>query len=340
MTFQEEDQDRLQILCGLAASQFEAVAKSHFFFHLFFASLIACEIFFLALAYGALGHSLTVAVIIAGLFMTSFSYVILHLYNQVKKPEQLAELRDQFTESCQHLTHYQEGQMLSHLHLGHCLEDLALYLDKREYQFYEAPTRLPFLQAALEKFSCYWHWKDVHQFREMLLFVAIDEHVKRIKLSPMSLEAHAGLAACYVLLSALYADPRGDEDPDLWIPPERLSDTMQEKYRRSAQKAIEEFKILKEYAPDEPWVHEQLASSYRDLQMPDAAIAEYESILKLKPQDRETAFNLGILYMQMGENAKGLKIYQTLKAERFLKADNLLAFYSAHQSLDLEPTCP
>ena len=38
-------------------------------------------------------------------------------------------------------------------------------------------------------------------------------------------------------------------------------------------------------------------------------ITEYETILKLCPEDKQILFRLGILCFQQGENALGLQIY-------------------------------
>src|SRR5262249_17342472 len=150
------------------------------------------------------------------------------------------------------------------------------------------PSFLKTLTPTLEKFSCFCHWKDLHKIKELLLTHAIEEHIKVVKCEPTNLEVHAALANAYVMLSSLYADPRKYEgyDEERWIPPERYSTEMQILFRATAERAIEEFKILNDYAPDDPWVHVQLAYSYHDLQMPEEEIREYELVLKLRPQDK------------------------------------------------------
>ncbi len=112
-------------------------------------------------------------------------------------------------------------------------------------------------------------------------------------------------------------------------PPKKYSKSFKQKFRLTAEKAIEEFKILSDYAPHDPWVHAQLAYSYRDLQMPKEEIKEYEAILQLCPDDKETLFKLGKLYFEQGQNAKGLKIYETLKFSHYKKAESLIHFYGA-----------
>ena len=129
--------------------------------------------------------------------------------------------------------------------------------------------------------------------KELLLLTAIDEHFKMIEVEPTNLEIHASLANVYVMLSNVYSDPRKQEghEEDLWIPSGRLSTEMQQKFRAAAERAIEEFKILKDYAPDDPWVHAQLAYSYHDLQMPLEEIREYEILLRLSLKIKRLCLN-------------------------------------------------
>jgi len=100
-----------------------------------------------------------------------------------------------------------------------------------------------------------------------------------------------------------------------------------------AERAIEEFKVLNDYAPNDPWVHAQLAYSYHDLQMPKEEIKEYETILKLNPGDRDTLYKLGLLYFQEGMNAQGLRIYEELKRSHYKKAESLMENYGSYNPL-------
>jgi tetratricopeptide (TPR) repeat protein len=128
-------------------------------------------------------------------------------------------------------------------------------------------------------------------------------------------------------------DPRKfhDFDEERYVPEERHSPEMEAKFRVTAERAIEEFKILNDYAPDDPWVHVQLAYSYHDLQMPQEEIREYEIVLALRPNDKETLFKLGMLYFQQGMNAKGLRIYEALKETHYKKAESLIKFYGSYE---------
>jgi tetratricopeptide (TPR) repeat protein len=102
---------------------------------------------------------------------------------------------------------------------------------------------------------------------------------------------------------------------------------LEKKFRQASERAIEEFKIISDYAPNDPWVHLQLAYSYRDLNMPLEEIQAYETILRINPTDKEALFKLGTLYFQQGMNAKGLQVYEELKRANFSKVENLIKYY-------------
>jgi hypothetical protein len=52
-----------------------------------------------------------------------------------------------------------------------------------------------------------------------------------------------------------------------------------------------------------------------------------ETLLTLRPQDKEILYQLGILYFNQGMNAKGLQTYEELKKANFKKAEDLISSY-------------
>jgi tetratricopeptide (TPR) repeat protein len=331
----EEDkahyQDHLNKAVEVIFRKFDRLMQRHAAFNILFLFVCSIEIILLAAFFTFFAQSLILALILAVVFFTFFAYFTLRLYFQTMKPEQLKEMRDRYITACKGLINYQEGTSEHHLALASACCKLANRLHGREYLFYRPPSWLDILSPYMEKFSCWLHWQDVHLMKELLLQSSVNEHIKLIKCSPISLEAHAALANAYVMLSGLYIDPRQMEgyDDDRWIPPDKYNEVFDSKFRAIAERAIEEFKILSEYAPDDPWVHSQLAYSYHDLQMPLEEIREYETIKKLVPDDKDNLYKLGILYFQQGLNAKGLRVYEELKKAHYKKAESLIKFYGA-----------
>lgn len=302
-------------------------------FNLAFLLLATLEIALFLSFFALLSQSTLLAFTLAIFFLTLFSYFVLRLYVQTKRPEQLLDLCEEYLRRCREIIRYQEGIPEHHIALANAAHKFAANLHEREYHFFSPPPFLKPLAPTLEKFSCFCYWKDLHRLKELLLLTSVEEHLKVVQCEPTNLEVHAALANAYVMLSSLYADPRKyhDYDEERWVPPERTSEEMQAKFRTIAQRAIEEFKILNDYAPDDPWVHVQLAYSYHDLQMPIEEISEYEIVLKLRPNDPDTLFKLGMLYFQQGMNAKGLSIYEMLRHAHHKKAESLIKFYGSYE---------
>jgi hypothetical protein len=325
--------DQLQIIVKPATARFQKILKSYVLFNLFFCSLITIEIAYFFIHITALLQSFILAIHLSLIFVTFFSYFTLRLYFQTRTTERYLTLKQDFIKACKNYLNYQEDVPEHHITLANACCRLAAELHGKEYQVYPLPSWFDFLSPSIEKLSCWFHWKDVHFVKETLLQASVEEYIKLVRLEPTNLEAHAGLANAYVMLSGLYVDPRTIEglDDERWIPPNKYNEAFKQKFRLIAERAIEEFKILSDYAPHDPWVHAQLAYSYRDLQMPMEEIQEYETILKLCPEDKETLFELGKLYFAQGFNAKGLQVYETLKNSNYRKAENLIHFYGSYR---------
>ena len=260
------------------------------------------------------------AIIIAVFFLTIFSYFILKQYLESQKLSYFETLLENFLES----NHDQLAKSTSkEVETAKLCTRIAHKLYQREYKYYAPPKFLRFLSPILERMSAWMHWRDVHQMREILLNRAVNEHIQLVRKEPTNPDVHALLANAYVMLSGLYVNTENER----WVPEQKYGDTMQMLFQEAAKNAVEEFKILKEYAPNDPWIYMQLAYSYRDLKMPEEEKEAYESILSLRPQDHETRFNLGMLHFRRGENARGLKEFEELKKAQYSKADELLSLY-------------
>jgi tetratricopeptide (TPR) repeat protein len=309
--------------------QFDRIAKSYVFFNITYLTVGLIEGILFVIFFTSLAQTSFLAMGLAAIFLTLFSYFVLRLYIQSNKTEQMQQLLEKFIKSCKILINYNEEIPEHHLILANACAKFATQLGGREYKYYMLPSFLKVLTSTVERWSFWWHWQDVLKMREILFLSAAEEHIKLVKTEPTSLEVHVALANVYVVLTSLYREFReADKNAEGHLSlSEQHSKMLEEKYRNMAEKAIEEFKILSDYAPDDPWVHMQLAYSYHDLGMPLEEIKEYEAILQLCPSDNETLFKLGVLYFQQGFNSKGLKIYEALQRRDGQKAIQLIHFY-------------
>ena len=329
---QVEYQEQVSKLWTPTLKRLSYLLRAYVFFNVIFLLIAGIELAAFISFFALLSQPNVLAATLAVFVLTLFSYFVIRLYLQAKKPDHLMDLVDEYLARSRASIRYVEGIAEHHIALANSAHKFAHSLHEKEYTYYLPPSFLKTLTPTLEKFSCFCHWKDLHRMRELLLMTAIDEHIKVIKFEPTNLELHAALANAYVTLSSLYSDPRKGHnyDEERWFSQERFSPEMEMKFRKTAERAIEEFHILSDYAPNDPWVHMQLAYSYHDLQMPEEEIRQYETVLKLRADDKETLFKLGMLYFQQGKNAKGLRIYEMLKHSNFKKAESLIKFYGSY----------
>lgn len=327
-------------ICTLILKRAVKLIQGYGVLHLIFASLFAMI---------ALGVALTALFTMSGewmalwmalLFCVSFFFFVLRIYYQAQMPEQLGQLRDEFIVSCRELIDYRD-EARCYLEIARMLEELAAEAQGLEHFIWPLPR---WLESAFDRLSLWmgsWHWKEVLILREMLLIASIDEYIKLVQSDPINVKVHAHLARAYVGLARLFknesrserdhvrvATPSGNSQEGVVLL-SRRQQLFKPKFLRAARCAVEEFKIIRELAPNDPWVHAQLASSYGDLQMRSEEIAQYERLLQICPDDDDSRFRLGMLYFQEAANAQGLKMYQHLVESGYPRAHQLLSFYDA-----------
>lgn len=198
------------------------------------------------------------------------------------------------------------------------------------------PSYLKFLENLLNRFLSFFTWRLLHTLGEVFFLAACDEHIEIIKQDPTNLSYHASLANCYVMLSHHYQEPIKAKSLLPWpgiFMSAHTQHMLSSKAESSAKSALEELSILQTFAPDELWVHDQLAISYKELKMPEKEIEEYEAILRLCEDDHQASLRLGILYFSQGKNAKGLEIYEQLKTIQPLLAEELIEHYGSYRPL-------
>ena len=314
-----------------ALEEFKQVTRQYALFHITFFSIAVFELAAFVLFFSFLTKTTIFAFSLAGLFLTAFTYFVLLFYFQAKKPEQFLAVKDSFLEASRRSLSFAKNSPEYHLALAASLERLLASLHRQEYSYYSVPESFKTLSPLMQKFSVWTHWKDLHQMKELLLLTIVKEQIEMIKLQPTDLETHARLANAYLALSKLYMDPRKlypDEDL-LWVSPEYASSEMLEKFKKFSLRSIEEFKILDSYAPNDPWIHAQLATIYRNLDQPQEEIKAYEAILKVAPTEHEILFRLGSLYFEHGQSAQGLRLYEQLQKANDPKAQELISCYDA-----------
>jgi len=293
-------------------------------FHISFISFLCLQLLSFLLFFSYFSKSLAAACGLAIFFLTLFSYFVLLFFFQAKKPEQFENIRVRFCES------FPADSSESLLLQSQALEEFVLFLSKQELIFYSSFLRSKSIAPLIEKFKIWLYWKSFHQMKELLFFKSAEILISLVKISPTSIDIHANLAETYAKLCKLYVLPQKvDSSFSLpWISPEYLSPFMKEQFMFYSTKSIEEFKILEDLAPKDPWVLAHLAEIYRLQEKAQEEIIQCEELLKLTPYNMELLFKLGVLYFQEGYSAKGLKIYELLQKDPSDKARKLIEYYN------------
>lgn len=243
-----------------------------------------------------------------------FSCYIFHRFIVIQKSEKCHSLVSEFKELSSQICQWPCGVPQRHSTLALAYAIFAENLNGLEYRLCFVEKIPQRLAPLLESINCFLFWKDIFLLKEILLLASLQEYLDLVKSDPINLTYHSQLANAYILLSRTYRDPRNDESlgEHRWISKKRYDKLILDKYHHATERAIEEFKIISSYAPDDPWVHAQLALSYKDLDLPFEEIQACEALLRLSPSDKDTLHRLGKLYFKLGANAKGLEVYRQL----------------------------
>jgi len=316
---------KIEALCVAFVEKFRRIARLHFAFYAISISLIVLSCTFFMTTLVSSPRSLLIAISLSIVIISIFSFAVLRLYFQAQKPEQYQALKEQFNYECITLLPKILPPREKSLSLANAAFKMSSQLADQEYMLFYQSSKFPTITRLSKKASSFSLFRDVLLSRELFLLLSIEEHVNVVKRYPTDLEVHASLAHAYLALSRLYQDNthkfKGDS-PGF--------NALKRKFSRSVESAIEEFTIIDHYAPNDPWVHAQLASCFHALEDYENELKEYEKILDLCPQDREIMHRLGILYFKLGKNAKGLEIYEILKKAQHSKANELINFYDAY----------
>lgn len=322
--FENASFDHLERAFSTFRTRFRSILRTHVLINVLIFILLLSEITYLSFFLDPWEHPYFFAFFLALIFFTFFAWGITFQYLNARKESKFESLGEIFLEDCKAFMSYQEGIPDHHIAIANSFCRLAASLKGQDENLYPFLLKIPMLGEQVEKLSVWCHWNDVITMREKLLLGAISEHTKLVHCEPTNLEVHTAIASTYVTLSSLYSTSSLQKRRLLT---KDQQEDFQEKFHEAASHAIEEFKILKEYAAGDPWIHTQLAYSYHDLQMPDEEIEEYEKILTLRSSDKEVLYKLGNLYFEQGKNAEGLRIYEKLKRLDSKRAKALIAHY-------------
>ncbi len=300
---------------------FFRASRHHALFHIISLTLIALELILFSSLFSTILGSAFLAASFSIIFFTLFCYALLRIYMVARKGEQIEHIRDCFVMICQEQLFCPQDAMEYHKSLSYGLRKFAEELKGKEESILPLPQLFGGYFIDVAALNRFFFSADLLKMRELLLQTVVLEHLEMVKKAPINLDVHASLANAYILLANLYAEKGGKKAAKGWL---------KDKFRQACSSAIEEYKILLDYAPGDPWVHAQLGYIYRELEMRRQEIHEYEKIVFLRPADLESLSHLGTLYFNEGQMAKGLQIFESLKQVDESRAEDLISSYGIH----------
>ncbi len=304
-------QERVNALIEHSRQKFLLLIKASQRFHTVFFSLVGCELVSLC-TLALFSKSLFIAFALAGLCLTVFSYLLIRFYQETKHREEARAVLQEFLGACK--DEIPEASPLS------CARALHHLLHVINFKDLELHANHPFLQKCL----VWLHWKEVHEMQKRLLHHALEYHIQAIKEEPQDIQAHASLAQAYLSLGHVYCPP----EDFLWVPKAFLGKPMQDNAKRCFEFALQEWKIISAFSPNDPWIHLQLAQVFYLLERSDEELKELELVHRLQPHDRDAMLHLGIKYFEQNMPAQALALYQALKKANDARAEELISHYT------------
>lgn len=323
----DEYSDAIHLECQKAIGRFKGIIRSYLLFHFSFAILFPLQIILFSYLLLHAPKSIYLALSLATFLLSIFSYCILIYYFQGKKGQQFQEIQKQFFSTLKRQMPPDISLLDYHLSIANAAFQLTTYLYQSEtYTLSVPPFR--FSKKLTIKMGFLLNWKDIQKMQEILMSVAIREHIQLIKIEPVNLAVHTSLANTFIALSKIYELPSDPLYQDSYLINRIFqSPKMRSDFQFATNRAIEELKVLDDLAPNDPWIHAQLASCYHHLEMVSEEIHEYEILLHLRSDDKEILFRLGKLYFETGKMALGLRIYERLSRIDVKGASDLIAHY-------------
>ena len=306
--------------------KFKKIIISYFLFKFSFSCLFLAQL--IALFLFSPSPSV-IAIHFGGFFLTIFTFFVMLFYFQAKKPEHFIQLKDKFVSSCRRGISMPRGAAEHHLILAQHILHFVSYLHNFEYNLYLPSKKRGMFVSFIKTLSHFFHEDDVFKMKEIFYYAAIEEHVEQIRFTPVDLEVHASLANCYVSLARVYLNAKQIIDGKCKRKKNKYENYFEQKFQLSSLRAIEELNIINDSAPNDPWVHAQLAQCYHSLEMKKKEAQEYEKILEISEKDQEVQFRLSKIYFQLGKNSNALKLYEKLRLGNYKNADSLLNYYNS-----------
>lgn len=294
--------------------------------------------FLLSLFYGPL-YLMALSFGLVLLSLLFFYSLLIYCKEEINDLHHTAEIS--LIASCHDETHRNNDErLLIGEDAGEKMIKASLSLQKRWYLLF-SPTYPKWyfnvLCHTIKPIASMYAWIPYTYFVEKLLNSAKKWYIAQIRQKPKDMKLHAALANNYVTLSNHLReafDMREELPLKGKLLPKKLYSYLLHQHEAASKRAIQELLILRSFAPDELWVLDQLAISFRELGLIDQEKEIYEAILSIHPDDTNAIFRLGTISFQRGDNAKGLEMYDLLLFLQPLLAQELITSFGAYDLIE------
>ena len=168
-------QEKIRTLSYPFVKQFFRINRNYIFFHTFFIFALSLQTLNFGLFFSTLLQSTAMAFSLAALFLTLFTYFVLLFYLQGRKPEKLAQLRDEYIEGARTCIPFDPGSLEYHC----CITEAIVHMIS-QLRIASASSRWILASETLtyltEKFRIWTRWKDLLKIKEMLLLATINPY--------------------------------------------------------------------------------------------------------------------------------------------------------------------
>lgn len=312
-----------------ALSSLQSILQSYIFFHLSFIALLGFELTISTYFAWKTAPSFLLASLLATLFLTFFSYLILSYYFQGKKREQMQELSNAFIQNCTRTLSTTWEKTDTKLSLAQALFLLIQNIYSPQITICKVP---PFYFAGkiYQQCSFWFHVRDLFWLSERLHKEIINIHLEAIAEDPLDVSVHTSFAKMYLAFSDIYQIPQQSALSEFY-PLQRIYQTenIQKKRQKTLLYAVQELKILNDLSPNDPWVYTTFAKAYQKLGEFSNELLMYEKLSEMQPYEPQVLFQLGRLYFKLDQHAKGLEIFKRLKKEDPVRASRLMQLHKS-----------
>ena len=281
----------------------------------------------------AVGPHYCIAIAVGVVLLSTLFFYSLIIYCKEESHTLLTTIEGMI-ESGSHSVHSQleeRGQM--YLKAALSLQKKGAHLFKTT----ENGWHINLIKQLLAPLASIYIWIPYTYFSEQLYHCAKRWYITQIRQKPKEMKLHAALANIYVTLSNHLKDAYDMKET---LPlrgalvPKKVYEKLYAQHELASKRAIQELLILRSFAPEEVWVLDQLAISFRELGMIDQEKEIYETLLQSHPDDTNAIFRLGSISFLQGDNARGLEMYDLLLYLQPLLAHDLISTFGVYDLQD------